>query len=109
VIVAYAYLVRVLGSIVMAIVALIMDPSSITGLGSVSLGLLRFLNPDTASPMMLALGGRLDVFLLWFTILVAVGIYATGKVTKGRAVVFGILLWLVGSIPAVLGALRAKG
>jgi len=107
VIVAYAYVVRVLGGIVTAVIAMLMDSSNITGLGSVSVSPLHFMNPDTTSPMMLALGQRLDLFLVWFTILVAVGIYVAGKTTKARAVVFGVLLWLVGSIPAILGAVKA--
>jgi hypothetical protein len=107
VVVAYAYLVRVLGGIVSAIIALLTDPSKITGVGSVSVGPLRFMNPDTSSPIAMALAGRLDVFLLWFTILIAVGIYATGKVSKGRAIAFGILLWVVGAIPTILGGWRA--
>jgi Yip1-like protein len=106
VVVAYAFFVRILGNILMGVQGLLMDPSKITGLGSVSLSPARFMNPDTASAMSLAMAGRLDLFILWSTVLIAIGIYATGKVSKGKAVVFGVLLWFVGSIPALIGGLR---
>jgi hypothetical protein len=35
------------------------------------------------------------------TVLLAIGLYVTGKVSKERAVVFGILIWIVGFLPAL--------
>lgn len=107
VVVAYAFFVRVLGNVLVGVEGLVMDTSKLTGLNSLAMSPARFMNPDTSSAMAIALAGRLDIFALWFTVLVAVGVYATGKVTKGRAVVFGVLLWVIGSLPAILGALRA--
>jgi len=106
VVVAYAFFVRVLGNIIMGVEGLVMDPSKMTGLSSLAISPARFMNPDTASAMSLAIAGRLDLFVLWSTILIAVGLYVTGKVSRNKAVVFGILLWLVGSLPALLTGLR---
>lgn len=106
VVVAYAFFVRVLGNVVIGVEGLVMDPAKMTGLNSLAISPARFMNPDTASAMSIALAGRFDLFALWSTVLVAVGLYATGKVTKGRAVVFGVLLWVISAIPSVLGALR---
>jgi hypothetical protein len=38
---------------------------------------------------------------LWVTVLLAIGVYATGNITKARAVVFGVLIWVIGSLPMV--------
>ena len=39
--------------------------------------------------------------------LLAIGLYVTGKVTKDRAVIFGILIWIVGALPALRTAYMA--
>ena len=40
-------------------------------------------------------------FTIWVTILLAVGVYVTGKTTKGGAAAFGFLIWFVGSLWAL--------
>ena len=34
-------------------------------------------------------------------ILLAVGVYVTGKVSRERAVIFGLLIWFIGSLPVL--------
>jgi hypothetical protein len=51
--------------------------------------------------------GRFDLITIWLTILLAVGLYVTGKVSKGRAVAFGIAMWLIGALPALRQAFAA--
>jgi hypothetical protein len=33
--------------------------------------------------------------------------YTTGKVSKGRAAVFGVLMWILGALPALRAAFLA--
>jgi hypothetical protein len=101
VVVGWAYMPRVIGAVIGAIQGLIMDPASMTSAMSVSLSPARFMNPDTSNSLLYALAGRLDVITLWVTVLLAIGLYVTGKVSKQRAVVFGILIWFVGSLQAL--------
>ncbi|HEX7020737.1 MAG TPA: Yip1 family protein [Gemmatimonadaceae bacterium] len=101
VVVAYAYMVRVLGALLSGVQGLMMDPAKLTSQYSISIGPARFLDPDTANKMLLALCSRLDVITIWLTVLLAIGIYVTGRVSKSRAAVFGVLIWLVGSLPAL--------
>jgi hypothetical protein len=51
--------------------------------------------------------GRLDLITIWVTVLLAVGLRVTGKVSKGRAAIFGILMWLIGALPALRQAYAA--
>ena len=111
---AYAYVPRILESILNGVQGLLMDPASLNGRYSISLGLGRFLNPDTASPMLLALLGRvvdaeLDgrVFTIWVTVLLAIGLAVTGKIPRSKAAMAAVLVWIIGALPAVLGAARA--
>ncbi|MEO8624144.1 MAG: hypothetical protein ABI625_23895, partial [bacterium] len=85
---------------------LLMDPASLTGQFKVSLGVGRFLDPDTTSPALLALAGRVDVFTIWVTILLVIGLSVTGKIPRGKAAVAGVIVWIVGALPTVLPALQ---
>jgi hypothetical protein len=38
-------------------------------------------------------------------VLLAIGMYVTGKIPKGRAALFGVVIWLVGSLPQLRQAL----
>jgi hypothetical protein len=107
VVAAYAFVPKILEVIVNAVQALLMSPASLNGRYSVTLGAGRFLNPDTSSPILLALLGRVDVFTIWVTILLAIGLSVTGKIPRSRAYIAAACVWLIGAIPALLGALRS--
>ena len=72
-----------------------------------TLGLGRFFNPDTANPLLLALIGRIDVITIWVTVLLAVGLSITGKISRGQAALAAALVWLIGAVFPVIGAIRA--
>lgn len=102
----FAIFPRLIESVVSAVQALLMDEQTLNSRYRVSLGLGRFFDQQTANPIMLALLGRIDVFTLWVTILIALGIKVMGRTSTGQAVVGAVLVWLVGSIPMLLQALR---
>ena len=101
VVAAWAYVPRVLGAVLGGVQGLLMDPSTLTSQMSISFSPARFLDPDASNPLLYQLYGRLDLITLWVTVLLAVGLYATGKISKQRAIVFGMLIWVVGSLPAL--------
>jgi hypothetical protein len=102
----YAYFPKILESISGGIQALLMDESNLTSRFSVSLGLGRFLDHEKFTPL-LALLGRVDLFTLWITALVAVGLKQMSGTTTGRAVAAAALVWLIGALPTLLQAVRA--
>lgn len=104
---AYAFVPRIVESLVNTVQALILDSSSMTSHYSLTLGIGRFLNPDTSSPFVLAILGRVDLFTIWATILLAIGLSVTGKIPRSRAAMAAAMVWLLGSLPALLGALRS--
>ena len=104
---AYSSTPRVLETLVKAVQALFMDPASLNGQFRISLSPARFLDPDTASPLVIALLSRLDVFTIWVTVLLAIGLSVTGKIPRSRAAVAAGLVWLLGALPVVLAALRS--
>jgi Yip1 domain len=103
----YSMFPKVLDTILAAVQMLVLPDSSIHGRYSLSLGVGRFLDPDSASPMLLAIVGRLDVFTLWVTFLLGVGLAVMGRIPKARAFAAAAVMWLVGALPGIWGALRA--
>jgi Yip1 domain len=85
---------------------LVMSPESLNSMNSVGFNLARFMNPDTASPVLIALASRVDLFTIWVTVLLAIGLHVLGKIPKQQAYIAAGITWVVGALPAVLGALR---
>jgi hypothetical protein len=96
---------RLLGFIAGGVQALLMDESSLTAMSKVSLGVARFFDPASTGAVTMALGMRVEVFTLWATVLIAIGLREMGKITGGQAAGAAIVVWLLGAIPTVLPAL----
>lgn len=102
----FALFPRIIQYGLLAIQVLVLPPEQITGQASVSLGPARFLDPDATSPLMMGLLTRVDLFTLWVTVLLALGLRVKGRVSTWQAVVGGILFWWVGAVPVLLSTLR---
>ena len=101
----YAWIPRVLGILVVLVVAMLMDPASLNSMYAPTLSLSRFLDPDSTSVKVLAFGSRVDIFVIWQTILIGIGLSVTGKIPRGKAFVAAAVVWVVGS---GLGSLFAR-
>ena len=77
---------------------LLLPEEQITGRASVSLGAARALDPDTASTALMAVLMRVDVFTLWVTFLIAVGLRVVGKVPMSKALVAAGVVWVLGGL-----------
>jgi hypothetical protein len=104
----YAMFPRVLETILNAVQMLVLPDDSITSRFSITLGVGRFLDADAAGPLVMAIVGRLDLFTLWITVLIAIGLSVMGKIPKSRAALAGVIMWIIGAIPALWGAIRAS-
>jgi hypothetical protein len=104
---SFAFVPRVLESVLNGVQGLLMDPASLNGRYRLTLGVGRFLDPDTTSPLMLALVGRIDLITIWVTVLLAIGLAVTGKIPRGKAAIAAVIVWILGALPGVLGALRS--
>jgi hypothetical protein len=102
----YAMFPRVVESIVNAIQLLVLPEGGINGRYSLSLGPARFLDPDTANPLLLAILGRVDLITIWVVVLLAIGISVMGKIPRSRAAIAAVVAWIIGTLPGVWGALR---
>ncbi len=95
---SYAYLPRVLGAVILGLQGLLMDPTKLTSMSQLSLSPARFLDPETTSPILMAVMSRLDITTLWETALLAIGVAVIGKLSRGRAFAFALTILIVGSL-----------
>lgn len=86
---------------------LVMSPEKLNSLNSVGFNLARFMDPDNTSQVLIALASRVDLFTIWVTVLLAIGLHVVGKIPKQQAGIAAAITWVVGALPALLGALRA--
>lgn len=101
----FALFPRLVESVVNAVQALLMDESKLTSRLSVNIGVGRLLDPATTNAYVQALAGRVDVFTLWCTVLIAIGIKVIARVSTGRAVAGAAIIWLLGAIPVLWQAM----
>ena len=102
----FAFYPRILQAAINGIQAFVMPESQLNSLYALSIGPARFFNAATTSPVTLALLGRFDLFVLWGTLLLAIGLRVTGKVTFAKALTAAALVWILGSLLPLFGALR---
>lgn len=96
----YSFIPRIVESLTVSVQGLLLDTGALTGRFQLSLGVARFLDPEM-SPGLLALVGRIDVFTLWVTVLLAIGIGVVAKLPKDKVVVAGVIMWAFGALPAL--------
>ena len=94
-----------LSSVVSGAQGAVLDESAQTGRYAFSIGPARFLDPDTTSPLMMAITGHFDVFSLWIFFLMGLGVKVIGRTTTGTAVAVGVGMWVVSLLPSLLGGL----
>ena len=104
---AYSCVPKVMEAVLNGVQAVMLDPSQLNGPFRVSLGVGRFFDPDVASPVLIALVGRMNVFTIWVTILLAIGLSVTGKIPRPRAAVAAAIVWILGALPMIFQALRS--
>ncbi len=103
---AYSYTPRVLEALGITAQGLLLDTSGLRGRYQLSLGVARFLDPEM-SPGLLGLAGRLDLFTLWVTVLLAIGIAVVAKLPRDKAIAAGAIMWLFGALPSLFTLAKA--
>jgi Yip1 domain len=97
---SWAYLPKVLEAIAVGAQGALIDTDAMTGRFQLSLGVGRFLDPDTSGGL-LSLLGRIDIFTIWVSVLLGIGICVVGKVPRERVLAAAALMWVFGALPAL--------
>lgn len=102
---AWAFVPRIIGAIATAAQLQFMKPESLDGMYRISAGPARFMDPDSASPLLLAIAGRFDLFILWSTLLLAIGLSVVARIPRAQAIVGALCVWVLASLPTVYSAI----
>jgi hypothetical protein len=97
---------RLAGMLVGAIIAAMTPEAELTSATKLTLSPAHFID-ITTHPAVAQLTTRLDLFTIWAYALLGIGMYVTARSTKGQAWATAIGTWVIMSLPAVWGALRA--
>jgi hypothetical protein len=103
----FAFVPRIIEQMVVAIQGLLLDGAAFTSRFSFSLGVGRFMDPNGPQGILNVLG-RVDVFTIWVTALIVVGLIHAGKVEKNKAIIGGVIIWVIGALPALPTLLAGK-
>jgi hypothetical protein len=103
----YSEVPRIVQILTNAAQGLIMSPEKLNATNSVGVNLARFMNPDTASAAMIAIAARVDLFTIWITVLLAIGLHVVGKIPKQQAAIAAAITWVVGALVPVFLASRS--
>jgi hypothetical protein len=102
-----AYLPKSLEMLLVIIQGFVIDTSTITGRYQLSWGVARFMQPGDTQGLYNLLG-RVDLFTIWVTALVAIGLVHAGKLEKPKAYAGAGILWVLGAVPALLQLVTGK-
>jgi hypothetical protein len=93
-----AFIPRLVAGLLRTVEALLVDPTAVKGSFHITHGPARLLAAD-ASTTVAAMLSRFDVFVIWSTVLIAIGIAVMGNVSKTRGAIAAIIVWLLGTLP----------
>lgn len=104
---AFAYLPKALELLLVTVQGLVFDTSTWNGQYQFSWGVARFMDHTGAQGLYLLMG-RVDVFTIWVTILIALGLIHTAKVERTKAYLGAAALWVIGAVPALMQLIGGK-
>ncbi|HEU4570133.1 MAG TPA: YIP1 family protein [Gemmatimonadales bacterium] len=104
---AYSYLPRLLGTLVAVVLALVLPDTMLNTAMHLQLGPALAFDPGATKLTTMALVARLEIFTLWTTVLIALGLRVTGGIDKSKAVLAGVIAWVIGAILPLAGAAMA--
>lgn len=104
----YAFFPRIIEWLINIAQGFLLDPASLNGHTRLTLGVGRFFDPDTFSPVLLAFVSRIDLFTIWVTVLLAIGLSVVARIPRSRAAIAAVIVWVIGMLPGLYGAFKAS-
>lgn len=97
----FAWIPRVVSSLLGAAQVLLMDTTNVTSPYALSFSPARFMSPDTTNPKLYGIAASFDVFAIWYTILLGIGIAVIGRVPRSKGYLAAAIVFIVGIIPSL--------
>jgi hypothetical protein len=96
---SFAYLPKAVDLLVFIAQSFVFDGASATARHQYSIGVGRFMDPTTMNAGLYNLIGRVDLFTIWVTVLLVLGLMHTAKVERSKAIIGGVAIWVLGGLP----------
>jgi len=96
-----AFIPRLVGSLLGVVQVVLMDTSTFTNRYSLSASPARFMDPDATNAKLFGLVGSLDVFAIWMTILIGIGIAVVGKMPRSKGYLAAAIVFAVGTLLSI--------
>ena len=97
-----AWIPRLVGMFLTTVQVAVMDTSNQTSMFGLSASPARFMDPDATNPKLYGLAGSFDLFSIWSTILIAIGIAVIGRVPRAKGYIAAAVLFVLGTIPLLM-------
>jgi hypothetical protein len=103
VIATWSYFPRLAQALATPVIAMFRADDQVHGIGSLAAGVTFFVDPATSSAVAYPLLLRVDLFTIWTTILICIGVMATSQtpVSRKLGACVGFLVYVFGFIPAM--------
>jgi hypothetical protein len=98
---AFSWMPRILASVIVLVEGLTMDVSKMTSPYQLSIAASRLVDPASMSDGLYSLLGQVDVFAIWGTVLVAIGLMHAGKLDKTKATATAVIMFVCGLLPSI--------
>ena len=95
-----AFIPRLVGLLVGVLQVVLMDTTNFTNRYSLSVSPARFMDPDTANAKLFAVMGSLDLFAIWSTVLIGIGIAVMGKAPRNKGYLAAVIVFVLGVLLA---------
>ncbi|HKV49955.1 MAG TPA: Yip1 family protein [Gemmatimonadaceae bacterium] len=103
---AYAAFPKIFAAIAGPVIAYFSDPSTLTSASKITVSAAHFFDVSNTSPVVLALLSRIDVFTIWSTILLGIGLSVLGKIPRSRAYIAAVIVWVLATVFPIYQAMR---
>ena len=97
----FAWIPRLVQGLLTTVQMLLLDTANITSMHSFGFSPARFVDRDSMPSIAFNLLGRLDLFTIWLTILIGIGIAVIGNVPRSKGYIAAAIVFVLGTIPAL--------
>ena len=104
---AWASIITIVQALAMGVQGLLLDVSTITASEKIGFSPARFLSQESTPPFLYGALKTMDLFLIWWAIVLAIGVRVTGRGSKNTAIAFATTWIVVTALIAGVAAMRA--
>lgn len=103
----YAAIPTLIGGMVGILEGLVRGPANLDSLSRLSWSPARFMDPDANWRLVQFIATEIDVFTMWWAVLLAIGLSVIGKMPRARAAGVVAAIYVAMAIPGLIGLLAA--